>query len=908
MGIPCDSLKVVQSALKAKPAGRSCNAAIIKCTARAAVYKKHKGMFQTVEKDIKREGKHLAELLFKKKLHLINEKDISKILKKVIKGKIKNELVWDDLQRLIFCCNVGCAGGGGPLEDPSEGRSMDQLAQTSPPPPSTIHDARMGNSTMNDTRMGHTTPYNRHFDHVNAYLLSIAVQKLNKRSASLLSFLFSYLRDSYRSMEPRHFVQIFLVLVKHTFRDVSLLHGVGPPLHWAQMVRSEKNLLHVLSLHCAENINLFSINDVAMTCEALCFFTSRDNPFIPFWNDVLCHVLGVPSRRSQGGNTFMHSGDPLVRDEEQKEKKRLSPYVRRIIQRRGRHLGEVKKQTNGTREKIPALYFELSGRNMLSIVKYICLYGSVHREVLNPLAKKAKKIFFELPLDTTLHECVEILSLFNSIHELGDVKAELRERINLYERQFGGALVVTQYDVKCLVTLAQLCLDELHFIPFVSIFMNSVHKCSGEDAARLVRLLLVSWGSHTDTHTDACTDTYTRVRRGLLPTLLPALLPACPEVISQLTYTEMLLLCGALKNYTLPKESIIKCVTNRICDDLKKVDLRSNHLPPSYIDYLFLITFSLYKGEFYANTNLLRFLVQILLKKKEDKVWLHHRRYHYVFYLLTLHRGGSQGDASMWVEYFNCVCGNLSPRLSEETLYHVLLIYFHMAKQGDYRSLVRHLGGKRRDGASSPSSYLPVSRSSTRCAKKKALMLLSPYDCRFICNEKQIKEELLKLFLHLWVAYPIRSGRKSLDLLIVMNACNEDAHVRRYLFSTHLLNRISRYVALLIQKKSSLTVHLCEDPVTKEPIRVNLSSLRHAYNRMVSRWRDAQKLQTTKTQAHIQQLNKATRHYILNDYKHKESIAVQGGDGAPQKGRPAKYLRNCKRGEPVLGALAAYGH
>ncbi|EUD65201.1 hypothetical protein C922_04330 [Plasmodium inui San Antonio 1] len=982
MGIPRRFL--LQGALRdvEAVATPSSNPTVVKCTARAAVYKKHKAIFKAAEKDIRKEGKHLVDRLFKKKLHLLSEKDISKVLKKVIKGRIKNELVWDDLHRVIFCCNVGCTGGADPIEEPAEGRSMGPLPQTaslSPP------------LTMNDLRSDHTTPYNRHIDHVNAYLLSIALKKLNRRSAALLSFLFAYLRNSYRSMEPRHFLQIFLVLVKFTFRHVSVVHRVDPPPlgrdnqashalhnwsslcsgstsptppepllhcvdgepppgrqhnHWTQMIRSEKNLLHVLTLHCADNINMFTVNDVAMTCEALCFFTLKENPFVPFWNDFLSHVFGVSTGRSRVENTSVHTEDSLLK------KSHLSSYVRRTVQRRGHHICDVsKKQTNGRRERSPEWYVELSGRNMLSIVKYICLYGELHAEVLNPLAKKAKKIFFEMPLDTTLHECVEILSLLNSMNQLEDKTAEVRERIHLYEHQFGGTPFVTQYDVKCLVTLAQLCFDKLHFVPFLSIFLNNVHKFSGEDAARLVRLLLGSLDAHTGGEANTGGAFYTRAEahtggeahtRGeahtgegnnhlmeaspsypstCLSGLLATLLPACPEITSQLGYTEMLLLCGALEKYTLPNRDIVKNVAKRICDDFKKVDLRSEHFPPAYVDYLFLITFTLYRCERYVDTNLLRLLVSIVLERKEEKLWLQKRRYHYAFYLLTLHREGNHGDASMWLQYFNSVWGNLSPPLGEETLYCLMLIYFERVKQGDYRSLLRHLGGKgggatvaaataaaATSSAAGGGRYASVKRSAARGAKGNTLVVVSPHDRRFICNEKQIKEELLKLFLHLWVGFSVRSGRKHLDLLIVMNAFSEEAYVRSYLFSAHVVNRINRYIALFPQK-SSLTVHLCEDPVTKEPVRVNLSKLRHGYRRMGRKWEEAgmaEKLLATKTQWNIQQLDNATRSYILNDYKHKESVAVRGD--APQKGRPAKYLRNCKRGEPVVGALSAYGH
>ncbi|ANQ06194.1 Uncharacterized protein PCOAH_00005110 [Plasmodium coatneyi] len=975
MGIPRGSLNVAHSALKAKPPGRSCNLAVIKCIARAAVYKKHKGIFKAAEKDIKREGKHLGILLFRKKLHLLNEKDISKVLKKVIKGKIKNELVWDDLHRVIFCSNVGCARGGGPLGEATEGRPMDPLAQTSP---LSAPSSGFPPLTMNEAKMGHTTPYNRHFDHVNAYLLSIAVQKLNKRSASLLSFLFSYLRESYRSMEPRHFLQIFLVLVKHTFRDVSVVHRVAQPpcsgnaevelpplgrdnptspalhtsstsreqlfhrkdrdppterqhLHWTQMIRSEKNLLHVLTLHCAENINLFTLNDVAMTCEALCFFTLRDNPFVPFWNDVLSHVFGISSARWEVENTSVLLDYSLLKE------KRLSSYVRRKIQRRGHTVDEVERnQTNGRRGELRELYAELSGRNMLSILKYLCLYTYLHAEVLIPVAKKAKKIFFEMPLDTTLHECIEIFSLFNSMKELEDKSTELRERIQFYEHQFGGTALVTQYDVKCLVTLAQLSFDKLHFVPFLSIFLNNVHKFSSEDAARLVHLLLVSWGAHTEeaasTGEAPCTEEgnnfpgdvfFPPYTSTCVSGLLATLLPASPEIVSQLTYTEMLLLCGAMDNYTLPKRSILKRVAKRICEDLKKVDLRNGHLPPVYIDYLFLITFTLYKKEeYYVNTNLLQFLVKIVLEKmEEDQLWLNQRRYLYSFYLLTLYREGSQGNAPLWVEYFNSVWGNLSPRLDEETLYNILLIYFEKAKQGDYQSLLRHLGGKGATGAGSITvgdvapggggggsclgRYVSIKPSTEKCAKKSALMVVSPYERRFIYSEEQIKEELLKLFLHLWIAYPSRPGRKMFDLLIVMNAFSQDAYVRSYLFNAHVMNRINHYIAFLSRREISLTVHLCEDPVKKEPVHVNLSKVSHAYKQIVSKCRRVKELLATKTQSHIHEMDNATWDYILNDYKHKESVTIRRD--APQKGRPAKYVQNCRRGQPVLGALSAYG-
>ncbi|GAB64791.1 hypothetical protein PCYB_032040, partial [Plasmodium cynomolgi strain B] len=459
MGIPRNSLKIAQSALKVKPTRRSCNPALVKHTARAAVYKKHKGMFKAAEKEIKREGKYLEE-------------------------------------------------------------------------------------------------------------------------------------ESYRTMEPRHFLQVFLVLVKHTFRDVSLVH------RWC---------------------------------------------------------------------------------------------------------------------------VELSGRNILSLLKYTCLYGYLHADVLIPLVKKAKNIFFEMLLDITLHECVEILSFLDSIKELEDKTAELRERIHFYEHQFGGTLMVTQYDVKCLVTLAQLSFDRLHVVPFLSVFLNNVHKFSGEDAARLVRLLLASWAAHTGEvacteggkhlREEVCTEGGNHLGEAPPPLytstcvrgLLSALLPSCPEIISQLTYTEMLILCGALDNNTLPNKNIIKRVATRTCDDLKKVDLPSKHLPPAYVDYLFLITFTLHKYEGYVNSNMVSFLIKTVMETKEEKL------------------------------------------------------------------------------------------------------------------EKQIKEELLKLFLQLWVAYPIRSGRKYLDLLIVLNAFSQDSHVRSYLFSMHVVNRISRYIAFFTEK-GNLTVHLCEDPVTKEPI------------------------------------------------------------------------------------------
>ncbi|SCO65359.1 conserved Plasmodium protein, unknown function [Plasmodium vivax] len=990
MGIPRDSLKLAQSALKGKPAERSCSPAVVKCTARVAIYKKHKGLFKAAEKEIKREGRHLGELLFKKKLHLLSEKDIGKILKKVIKGRIKNEFVWDDLRRVIFCCNVGCVRGGDPLEEPAEGRPMGSLEESAEGRPmGSLNQTSTSSSplTMDDEKGGPTTPHNRpttphnrpttphnrHIDHVNAYLLSIAVQKLNIRSAALLSFLFAYLRDSHRSMEPRQFLQIFLVLVKHTFRDVSAVHwgasspgggkvgvevpplgggnqaahtlntsrmssssptsspsptsrehlfpcGERPPPQWEQITRAEKNLLHVLTLHCAESINLFTLNDVAMTCEALCFFTLRDNPFIPFWNGFLSHVFGVSSAGGEVQNASAQGGDSLLK------RSRRSPYVGRVVQRRVPHIGEAKNRTNGRREEIPEWHFELSGRNLLSIVKYTCLYGDLHPEVLNPLAKKMKKIFFEVPLDTTLHECVEILSLFNGTNELEGKTEELRERIHLYEHQFEGTLLVTQHDVKCLVTLARLSFERLNVIPFLKVFLNNVHKFSGEDAARLVRLLLASWGAHTGGGEDFLGGE-DRVGAGrnhllepppyaatLMRGLLSALLPACPEVISQLTYVEMLLLCGAVETLALPNRNILKRVAERISDDLKRVNVPSGHLPPAVVNYLFLITFALHRYGSYVGADLTRRLVKITLerekeRKQEKKLWQHQRRDHYPFYLLTLHGGSAGGSASMWVEYFNSLWGSLSPYgLDEQTMYLLLLLYFGATKRGGYRSLLR-----------------PVKRSAARCARLEALVVVSPYDRRFIYSEKQIKEELLKLFLHLWAAYPIRSCRKSLDLLIVVSAFREEAYLRSYLFSEHVVSRLNRYVALLAVRESSLSVHLCEDPVTKEPVRVNLSKLRYACQRVVRKGggeeasdkaeasdetqkllaAKAQKLLTAK-QSRACQLEEATRSYLLNDYKHKELVAERGD--APQKGRPAKYLRNCRRGEPVLGALSVYGH
>ncbi|CAA9986537.1 conserved Plasmodium protein, unknown function [Plasmodium knowlesi strain H] len=957
MGIPPGSLKVAESALKARAAGQSCKLSVIKCAARGAVYRKHRSIFKVAGEDIIREGKHLRDVLFKKKLHLLSEKDISKVLKKVIKGRIKNEIVWDDLQRIIFCCNVEYRGGAGICVESDEGGPVDPLSQTSAisTPSCGYHPL-----TMKDAKMSQRAPYNRHFDHVNAYLLSVAVQKLNIRSVSLLNFLFSYLRDSYRNMEPRHFLQIFLVLVKHTFRDVSAVHLFGrhpcggntkievPPagidnrashslhtwhgqlfrqensqlptdsqqVHWAQMICSERNLLHVLTLHCAENIDVFTLNDIAMTCEALCFFKLRDNPFVPFWNDVLSHVFGISSPRSEVHNTSVHLDDTLLK------KKQLSSYGRRILQRIGRNVDEVgKKGRRGRREEIAELYVEISGRNMLSILKYICLYRFLNTEVLIPLARELKKIFFEMPLDTTLHECVEILSLFNSMKELEDRSAELEERIHMYEHHFGETLLVTQYDVKCLVALAQLSFDKLHFVPFLSTFLNNVHKFSPEDATLLVRLLLTSLGPNA--REAASTEEQNHLVGSSFPNtsscvkgLLAALLPSCPDIVSQLTYTEMLILCEAMDNCAVPGQNILKSVAGRIYDDFRKMNIQSEHLPPAYVDYLFLITFTLYQKECSVNTNLVHFLVNIVLGRKEDKLWLQQRRYHYVFYLLILHRGESQGNASMWVEYFNSLWGKLSPRLGVETVYTILLIYFQMTKKRKCPSLLRRgewkdstvtvaarVGGGGGEGCQG--KCVSVKPSGAKCTKKEALMVVSPWNKRFIYREEQIREELLKLFLYLWAEYPIRPGRKSVDLLIIMNAFMEDAYIRRYLLSWHVLNRINHYITFFSREASRLTVHLFEDPVTNESVRVNLSELRHAYEGILRKGGEKENLPPTRTQSHMHQQEGATQNYILNDYKHKATVAVRAG--ASHRGKPAKYLRNYRRGEAVLGALSSYG-
>ncbi|GAW79307.1 hypothetical protein, conserved [Plasmodium gonderi] len=1080
---------------------------------RKKVYEKNKKLFKVTENEVSKDNRELRNLLFKKKEYLLHEKDISKILKKVIKKKIKNDCVWDDIQRILFSFNLrfvneGEKGATAPLQNPPQQETKQGINQDSLQNPQNRQAKQL---ITNKESKDSCTPYNQYFDHVNVYLLAIAMQKLNKRNAILFSFIFSYLRQYYKNMEPRHFLEIFHILTKNTFRHLEVTEHFPSPSRcdkfdrgWRKIakgtscmgeemekkkertsfenydqvfaqnydqvfaqnydqvfaqnydqvfvqnydqvfaqnydqvfaqnydqvfaqnydqvfaknydqvfaknydsifykhndhhgraktslvqqhpykekiIQSEKNLLNLLALHCSENVNFFSLNDIGITCESLCFFSLKDNPFVHFWNDFLFYIFEVsPGRVGEGDKKLICEGtngeDPPFlsrRSNYVKKYERSEFFGKRRIQRRRKRGGGASHQNyecqenhknnecrenhkNHERYQLCEKYAELSGRNVLSLLKYIALYKDTHPQI-TLLGNKISLIFFKMSFDTTLHECSEIFHLFNCLDQLDKNKMHLKERIGIYEAQFENAFL-THHDMKCLLTISQLCFEIFHYVPFLKIYANNVHKIFNENAIKLIKLLLKSYEYNCETHyvwpcggkshyivkkndiskkahsngvckkkTDSLTYVYTdniasHVYTGVENTiicLLSALVPTCHEVFTQLSYREILFLLGIFDRNKVDNTDTHKLISKLICDEMYKKILSIEHFPHVYIDYIFLITMAIYKDKNCVDNNLIHHLIKMILKKKEDKLW-QKRRHHYTLYLLTLYREGVGGRRAnnrtvfSWVPYFNFVFRNIFTTLEERTLYDFLLIYFKKTERNYYKLLICRLFPGEGQGRTD------FHKNGEPCRGGKIQMKVvgenSPsqvflHNELLILSEKQFKRELLKMFLHLWIAYPIRPGRKLLGFLIVMNTYYADADMRFYLFSPHMVRKMKRFIELLsakmaTKKGTSYFVHLCDNPITKEPIRMNLCKLQYCYQRILNKVKKLEKHDIVKKSISVDkhQLFNASRNYLLNDYKHKKSIVVR--TDIPN-GRPAKYFQNCKRGDDILGSLSIYG-
>ncbi|VWU51070.1 conserved protein, unknown function, partial [Hepatocystis sp. ex Piliocolobus tephrosceles] len=280
-------------------------------------YCKYKKINKLCDVETNKEICLLKTYLFRKKHIYLNKKDINILLNKVIKKKIKNEYIWNDIQTLVFKTNINylceTSNYDKTQSDLNNNMHNDELNKTT---------KKTDINTDIDKRDGTTLTYNQNLDNINVYLYALASQILNKRDAQIINFFFFYLKQNLNNIDPRHFVYIFFVIVKNTFRGLnnnnrnnysceekSLTstydqHKTGVYCKQTKLKNAEKNLIELLTNYCLDNVNFFTFNDISIVCESICYFSQKHNPFIEYWNDFLFYIfeININDKRTYGLN------------------------------------------------------------------------------------------------------------------------------------------------------------------------------------------------------------------------------------------------------------------------------------------------------------------------------------------------------------------------------------------------------------------------------------------------------------------------------------------------------------------------------------------------------------------------------------------------------------------------------
>ncbi|SCM19444.1 conserved Plasmodium protein, unknown function [Plasmodium chabaudi adami] len=992
-------------------------------------YLKHKELIKACENQKNKESIILKSYLFKKEKAYLNEKDIGKILNKVIKKKIKNEYIWDSIQNLLFKFHLKNIEENNCNE--INGHNQNVIPTNNQP--SLLY-------------------YNQKFDHINVYLLSIAIKTLNKRNACMFNFLFSYLQHFYSSIEPRHFIHIFHVLVKNTYRNLineskensgnvkydnctHLRKEYGTnnymntirEIYRDKIICSEKNLIELLTKYCIVNINYFSYNDIGLICESLCYFSIKDNPFSEYWNDFLFYIFDL-NIKGKGKNGEIH----IIESSKQCEKLCTGNIFLKNYEHSELFLEKKKLASNFYMDD---KYVELNGKNVLSILKYVYNYHNIFPDIIY-IGTKLKHILLQNNLDITLHEYSEILYYLNCLNELD--LTFLKEKTNLYQYELESELL-SAYDIECLLKISQIYFSYFVSIPFLNIFLNNVHKISTESSLVLLKLILKYYEcnvyyhkisaqrielknalSYNVAHDDISSYCYQKVKtyfmdhtplstthfdysfretiqneyndvvnnnykikfieknlydetssfhdnsiinnsnesqnciqnlidpnaysnkkksylhnkltnkllkggrkkrkicknpdqddfysdNNLVRSLFLSLYSTCSEMINTLSYKEIFFLCDILNKENFVHYGVIKGISNKVSEDLNKWKLDNSHVGRVYIDkyyadYLVFIASFIYdhnnEGE-----NIIDFLLGVFLNSNNDKKnsvqsKLH---YYYAFYLLNLKIANKKAAS---IEHLNLLVRNVA-LFNYSDLYNNILIYFLKSCKNNYKYIIKNrklnFNEKKIQKKNPQPSSKDVVINNMYCSNGR------------IFSIKSFNIELLKMFLYLWNINQTRPGRRCLDFIVMLNKFYDDISVRAYICSYNIINMLSRYVHLLHIKKegskktTSNYIYYLNDQIKGAILRFNLENVFSLFNKEKKDRNiclekknflqddDSDKIEKIKN----------SENYILNDYKHKKNIVTKK---EIKNAKPAKYFKNCKKGQPVDHFLSMYAN
>ncbi|ETW57092.1 hypothetical protein PFUGPA_00871 [Plasmodium falciparum Palo Alto/Uganda] len=511
-------------------------------------YIKYKSLIHRCDKQIDIERIRLGSYLFKKDEAYMNEKDINKLLNKIIKKKITHEYIWNRIRNMIFKFNLV---------------NVDNKKITSLSTNSSSSLTYIMNNKKN------IFFYNKCYDHINVYLLSIALQVINKRNSTFFNFLYSYINAFFANMEPRHFLHIFYILVKNTYRDLNKLlnnnnnhtnkhdnhnstihieecqlsninHTLFVKQKYAHHIYySQKNFIELLTKYCIDKINYFSFNDIGLICDALTYFSLKQNPFVEYWNEFLLYIFDIHNKVNQKNIPYAQKGEDKIYEREknsqneiyEREKnsqneiyEREKNSINEIYEREKNSINEIYPHEQNSQKikknsffsdnpsekkhepsesfikrKMKAFkkidhsfidydeYIELNGKNILSILKYIVSYYEVY-PCIKKVANRISIILVNQAIDLTLHECSEILYHLNRLSELDQIL--LKDKISIYEYQLKDTFLTT-YDIGCLLKIAQVLNEQNYYdnIPFLHIFLYNIHKFSLENASLLFHLI-----------------------------------------------------------------------------------------------------------------------------------------------------------------------------------------------------------------------------------------------------------------------------------------------------------------------------------------------------------------------------------------------------------------------------------